>query len=246
MRVAMGLPLVNPGSGGGNSPATSRSPAPRSPIPSLEGGRTTSSTNSPLFPTTPTGTPSLAPPSQEPPTTLSPQPHRPTRLIRSPSSSSSSSNLPPLHPPGPQSMKLLLTTLKDMSDAMEQAQKIAWDAFIQRRQQVLLTNVKKSNTKNGTHEDLSPTSSNQRRRRRRAQDRPRTILTTGDGGNELVGEAFAAREGSSEDLSEKGWAWSEDLVGVSQMGVAGKSGKEDWAEFKELVRKGVPIVYRPK
>lgn len=244
MRVAMGLPLVGAGSGGA-SPATSRSPAPKSPIPSLGGG-TTSSTSSPLVPTTPTGTPSLAPPSSTTSngmTTLSPQPHRPTRLVRSPSSSS---NPTPLRPPGPQSMKLLLTTLKDMSDALEHAQKIAWDSFIQRRQSVL---AKGSNApKSSNPDDKSSSSKDERRRRRtrRAQDRPRTVMATADGG-ELVGEAFAAREASSEDLSEKAWCgWSEDLVGVSQMGVAGKSGKEDWAEFKELVRKGVPIAYRPK
>ncbi|KAL8291737.1 hypothetical protein RQP46_001995 [Phenoliferia psychrophenolica] len=40
--------------------------------------------------------------------------------------------------------------------------------------------------------------------------------------------------------------WNENLVGVAQMGVAGKSGKEDWSEFKTLVRKGVPIAFRPK
>ncbi|ORY69410.1 rab-GTPase-TBC domain-domain-containing protein [Leucosporidium creatinivorum] len=240
MRVAMGLPLV----GSANSPTTSRSPAPKSPIPSLGGATdksSTSSTSSPLVPTTPTGTPSLVPPpsssstSNGTTTTLAPQPHRPTRLIRSPSSSS---NPTPTRQPGPQSMKLLLTTLKDMSDALEHAQKIAWDSFIQRRQEVLAT----STSKNGGNEDKSSSKDERRRRRRRAQDRPRTVMATG--GGELVGEAFAAREASSEDLSEK--AWSEDLVGVSQMGVAGKSGKEDWAEFKELVRKGVPIVYRPK
>lgn len=41
-------------------------------------------------------------------------------------------------------------------------------------------------------------------------------------------------------------AWSENLVGVAQMGTAGKVGKEDWAEFKKLVRRGIPIAYRPK
>lgn len=38
--------------------------------------------------------------------------------------------------------------------------------------------------------------------------------------------------------------WSENLVGVAQMGLDGKKG--DWLEFKGLVRKGIPIAYRPK
>lgn len=237
MRVAMGLPASV-----GSSPTHSRSPGPRSPILSL--GKTESSnSSSPLAPSTPVPAASSASlsstlsPSTSTSTTLAPQPRRPARLVRSPSSS----DRPQAGvTPGVQSMKLLLTTLKDMSDALENTQKIAWEGFIRRRQIILA----KGSARGGDEDKLSK---EEKRRRKRVKDRPRTIFNgTGADAGELVGEAFAAksRDGSSEDLSEK--AWTEDLVGVSQMGVAGKSGKEDWAEFKDLVRKGVPIAYRPK
>jgi hypothetical protein len=50
--------------------------------------------------------------------------------------------------------------------------------------------------------------------------------------------------GEEGDAGDEGW--SENLVGVAQMGLAGKGGRDDWAEFKLLVRKGVPIAFRPK
>lgn len=52
-------------------------------------------------------------------------------------------------------------------------------------------------------------------------------------GTLLGGELGAGDEG-----------WSENLVGVAQMGLDGKKG--DWLEFKGLVRKGITIAYRPK
>lgn len=62
-----------------------------------------------------------------------------------------------------------------------------------------------------------------------------------------AGDAPMRRERSRASGGEAGEdAWSENLVGVAQMGTAGKVGKEDWAEFKQLVRRGIPIAYRPK
>ncbi|GAA5921307.1 hypothetical protein JCM1841_002598 [Sporobolomyces salmonicolor] len=55
---------------------------------------------------------------------------------------------------------------------------------------------------------------------------------------------FAEEEDDRVEAREE--SWTENLVGVAQMGTEGKSRKEDWNEFKELVRRGIPITYRPK
>jgi hypothetical protein len=174
-------------------------------------------------------------------------PARPVQLVRS---KSSSSDVRDPHDQdytapskgstaGPASMKLLLTTLKDMSDALERSQKIVWDAFIQKRQAVLASN--RDEAAGGTHHH----SSSKRIERRAANraNRPRTIVHDL---NSLMNDAFQEQDDTDDQASVDEKDWTEDLVGVSQMGLAGKSGKEDWAEFKELVRRGVPIAYRPK
>ena len=118
---------------------------------------------------------------------------------------------------GQQSMKRLLGQLTSMHDAVDKTQKTAWDSFIQRRQLKL---ARQSSTTTSTDGSLP------RRRRNGA--------TKG-----LLGETESLSEGDDA-------GWSENLVGVAQMGLAGKDGKEDWNEFKALVRKGIPIAYRPK
>ncbi|GAA5880751.1 hypothetical protein JCM1840_007424 [Sporobolomyces johnsonii] len=70
-------------------------------------------------------------------------------------------------------------------------------------------------------------------------------------GEEAVGKGkkrpqtvFAEVQDERGEATEE--SWTENLVGVAQMGTEGKSRKEDWNEFKELVRRGIPITYRPK
>ncbi|KAM0751672.1 TBC-domain-containing protein [Meredithblackwellia eburnea MCA 4105] len=123
----------------------------------------------------------------------------------------------PAPPGGPQSMKRLLGQLTEMHDAVEKTQKEAWETFISRRQSTL----RSAATEGGPLR----------------RDRPRQ-----SGGLNLLVSDITNLPGEDEvDLG-----WNENLVGVAQMGVAGKSGKEDWTEFKTLVRKGVPISFRPK
>ncbi|WWC90928.1 uncharacterized protein L201_005866 [Kwoniella dendrophila CBS 6074] len=38
--------------------------------------------------------------------------------------------------------------------------------------------------------------------------------------------------------------WGSGLIGISQMGMSGKGGQEDWKAFTRLVRKGIPLKYR--
>lgn len=119
---------------------------------------------------------------------------------------------------GPQSMKRLLNQLTEMHDAVEKTQKEAWEVFIARRQ----TKLRAATSEGGPLR----------------RDRPRQ---SGGLNNLLVNEDSIPAGPNETDLG-----WNENLVGVAQMGVAGKSGKEDWSEFKTLVRKGVPIAFRPK
>lgn len=116
-------------------------------------------------------------------------------------------------------MKRLLGQLTEMHDAVEKTQKEAWDIFI-RRLQVALRSYTNDKA---------------------AEARPRRGGTTrvhqsGANVGALLGSEVRGEEGE----------WNENLVGVAQMGTAGKSGKSDWSEFKKLVRKGIPIAYRPK
>ena len=120
---------------------------------------------------------------------------------------------------GQQSMKRLLGQLTSMHDAVDKTQKTAWDSFIHRRQLKLARQSSASAT--ASADGTLP------RRRRNG-------TTKG-----LLGETESLSEGDDA-------GWSENLVGVAQMGLAGKEGKEDWNEFKALVRKGIPIAYRPK
>lgn len=225
------------------SPNHSRSPVPRSPVPT---NLHSVDEDSPSMTNLASSTSSLPPPAKS---------SRPVRLVRAPSSDAAPS--PP--PPGPASMKLLLTQLKDMSDALEKSQKIAWDDFIARRQTQIANARRKglemdddsdgegegSRNRSGSTAKKSGSSGGGKREqsRRRKRQRPRTVAV-GASVNALLDDVVWGGDHDASEEAEK--PWSEDLVGVAQMGVAGKSGKEDWAEFKELVRKGVPIAYRPK
>ncbi|GAA5915408.1 TBC domain-containing protein [Sporobolomyces salmoneus] len=158
---------------------------------------------------------------------LNPVPPRPPKLVRAPSSDDSTlSRLS-----GPQSMRALLGQLRNMSDTVERTQQSEWDAFIRKRQ-TKLAKLKKQQQQqiNALHEGSTSGKAKSRK------ERPKTIW----GANALAEEKIEDSDSTREE------AWTENLVGVAQMGTEGKSRKEDWNEFKELVRKGIPISYRPK
>ncbi|KAK4050235.1 hypothetical protein OIV83_003556 [Microbotryomycetes sp. JL201] len=150
---------------------------------------------------------------------------RPPNLTRSLSSDQKTPPVPHATA-GQASMKRLLTTLRDVSDSLDKVQKVAWDAFIAKRQASIAKPVS---------EDAKDDA---KRRRMRQQTRMRAV-------NGPI-NVFTVESELTDELDESGSAWADDLIGVSQMGFSGKAGKEDWQEFKELVKKGIPIAYRPK
>ncbi|GAA5866842.1 hypothetical protein JCM3774_001818 [Rhodotorula dairenensis] len=168
------------------------------------------------------------------PTPAVPDPEsHPAKLVRAPSSTADSPRQAPLpNGTGPQSMRALLVQLRTMTDALEQSQQAAWDSFIRRRQRKLakLKQTQIDDHHHQYHEDgKAPTVRGERERGRRGKP------------------VFLADELEPADHSIEQDVWtSENLVGVAQMGTEKKGKKEDWNEFKELVRKGIPIAYRPK
>jgi len=154
------------------------------------------------------------------------EPPRPPKLVRAPDSDDSTlSRLS-----GPQSMRALLGQLRNMSDTVERTQQTEWDAFIRKRQ------TKLAKIRRQQQNALQETTSGTKGKGKLKKERPKTIWGANALAEEKVEEADASRE---ED-------WTENLVGVAQMGNEGKSKKEDWNEFKELVRKGIPISYRAR
>ncbi|KDE06357.1 hypothetical protein MVLG_03266 [Microbotryum lychnidis-dioicae p1A1 Lamole] len=220
LREALGIPP--PLSSRASSPTAVRSPiGSRSPVPSLAPSTsTTTSTHAPHL------TSSVS--SDRPATTAS---------ITSPTAPTS----------GPQSMKRLLIQLREMSDVQDQKRKLEWDAFISKRQ-TKLAKIGSSgmsgstNLHNGLDDGKDSTHSATTRKRA-----SRSVVVQSDQINAFSNSSDDEGDKSKSRTTADEQAWRcEDLVGVSQMGVDGKSGKEDWAEFKQLVRKGVPIAYRPK
>lgn len=45
-------------------------------------------------------------------------------------------------------------------------------------------------------------------------------------------------------VSAEDMRWGPGLIGVSQMGLAGKAGQDEWKQFSRLVRGGIPLAYR--
>ncbi|BGO89926.1 hypothetical protein NBRC10512_006451 [Rhodotorula toruloides] len=169
----------------------------------------------------------FSPPPSTPQTGAAPTPSsdaasRPAKLVRAPSSSAGESRATSPNGTGPQSMRALLAQLRTITDAVEKTQQDAWDAFIRKRQKKL------AKLKHPEVEDDGEKDAAHRR------ERPKSTVLLAD------------RDMSSENgLAEQAWT-SENLVGVAQMGTEKKGKKEDWNAFKQLVRKGIPIVYRPK
>ncbi|KAK4689732.1 small G protein signaling modulator 3, partial [Tremellales sp. Uapishka_1] len=44
--------------------------------------------------------------------------------------------------------------------------------------------------------------------------------------------------------TEEDMRWGTGIIGISQMGLGGKSGQEEWKTFARLVRHGIPLAYR--
>ncbi|GAA6061569.1 hypothetical protein JCM10212_001101 [Sporobolomyces blumeae] len=153
---------------------------------------------------------------------------RPSKLVRAPASDDSSLS----RTVGPQSMRALLSQLRTMSDTVEKTQQAEWDAFIRKRQ------AKLAKLKQQQQLDVAKDAGTNGKAKGRGgkKERPKTIW----GAHALAEEKADVAGGPREET------WSEDLVGIAQMGTEGKSKKEDWNEFKDLVRKGIPISYRPK
>ncbi|GAA5834708.1 hypothetical protein JCM9279_007088 [Rhodotorula babjevae] len=164
---------------------------------------------------------------------------RPAKLVRAPSSSTTASTeskalsgTSSTAASGPQSMRALLAQLRSMTDAVDKVQQEAWDAFIRRRQ-AKLAKLKTQHVSDMSNDEVSTGGGPGV-----ARDRPKSVWLAAVAGDEAAGASGAGG-------GEEGWA-SENLVGVAQMGTEKKGKKEDWSEFKDLVRKGIPITYRPK
>ncbi|GAA5902704.1 hypothetical protein JCM8208_007045 [Rhodotorula glutinis] len=164
---------------------------------------------------------------------------RPAKLVRAPSSSTTASTesralsgTSNTATTGPQSMRALLAQLRSMTDAVDKVQQDAWDAFIRRRQ-AKLAKLKAQHLSDMSNDEVSTGGGPGV-----ARDRPKSVWLAAVAGDEAASASGAGG-------GEEGWA-SENLVGVAQMGTEKKGKKEDWSEFKDLVRKGIPISYRPK
>lgn len=123
-------------------------------------------------------------------------------------------------PSGPQSMKRLLAQLTEMHEAREKTQVEAWDTFLKRRKVALSRNPR---DQQGIAKRDKPTS---------------TATALANAGAEMLGVRNLDQDDSS--------FWDDNLVGVARMRTDTKAGKQDWKDFKRLVRTGIPIAYRPK
>lgn len=119
---------------------------------------------------------------------------------------------------GPSSVKRLLAQLSDMNNTQEKVLQNAWDAYLKKRRA-----------------KLSAAESAPSARKDRNLKNPAASLAN-------QGSADLA-EHDATHVAESGW--SENLIGVAQMGTGGKAEREAWRDFKQLVRSGIPISLRP-
>lgn len=116
-------------------------------------------------------------------------------------------------------IKRLLAQLADMNETQEKSQRLAWDDFLKRRRTKLTQPISEAA---------------QGRRDRHSSNAAQTERTDA-----------VALLGPNQTASGEEELWSDNLIGIARMGISGKSGKEAWREFKQLVRSGIPIAYRP-
>lgn len=148
-------------------------------------------------------------------------------------------------------VRRLLTQLKDMHDSQQVEQKQRWDAFLEHRRARLQaadangvgsagsgSNGSKNNASvaHGNSSKATATSSTSKTKALLAG----TLFGGGSGGAIADG---AKALGSAEKAPEEDW--SSGMVGVNRMGDS-KSGKEDWREFLTLCQTGIPLCYRAR
>ncbi|KAJ1028790.1 hypothetical protein NDA16_001955 [Ustilago loliicola] len=181
-------------------------------------------------------------------------PSKPRRGARSNASSRSSNPVKASATPGgaaqlglpsiSNTVRRLLTQLKDMHDTQQIEQKQRWDAFLERRRARLQAS---STEANGVS---SSTSSNAIAQANGSAAKSSVSTSASKTKSLLAGTLFggapadgAKALGSAEKAPEEDW--SSGMVGVNRMGDS-KSGKEDWREFLTLCQTGIPLCYRAR
>lgn len=173
-----------------------------------------------------------------PSTTTSPTlaPPKSARLVRTLSADSTASTS--TAGGGTQSMKRLLNQLTEMHDGIERIQREAWDSFIRRRQLILSNDYESTN-----HSSLH---GGKKAKKINSKKSKSTKILLGIENPLVEPSEIGVGKGEDGRDSDISPVWNENLVGVAQMGSSWKTGKEDWQEFKTLVKKGIPIAHRPK
>ncbi|SJX61547.1 uncharacterized protein SRS1_12532 [Sporisorium reilianum f. sp. reilianum] len=153
-------------------------------------------------------------------------------------------------------VRRLLTQLKDMHDSQQIEQKQRWDAFLEHRRARLqaASDANGSSSGPGSGSNGNSSSSNGVSGAHGNAAKPSVTSSTsktkallagtlfGGGGNAPAADGAKAL-GSAEKAPEEDW--SSGMVGVNRMGDS-KSGKEDWREFLTLCQTGIPLCYRAR
>ncbi|SPO22937.1 uncharacterized protein UTRI_01615 [Ustilago trichophora] len=186
----------------------------------------------------PSASPSRASPSKQ---------RRGTRSNASSRSSSPVKGGGPTHlglPSISNTVRRLLTQLKDMHDTQQVEQKQRWDAFLDRRRARLQAASSEPNgASNGTGSSAGSQAHSSAAKASISTSASKTkalLAGTLFGGVPVDG---AKALGSAEKAPEEDW--SSGMVGVNRMGDS-KSGKEDWREFLALCQTGIPLCYRAR
>ena len=140
-------------------------------------------------------------------------------------------------------VRRLLTQLKDMHDTQQIEQKQRWDAFLERRRAQLQAASGETNGTGSSSSAASQTAGASAKSSPMATSASKTkalLAGTLFGGAPADG---AKALGSAEKAPEEDW--SSGMVGVTRMGDS-KSGKEDWREFLTLCQSGIPLCYRAR
>ncbi|SPO24649.1 uncharacterized protein UTRI_01615_B [Ustilago trichophora] len=141
-------------------------------------------------------------------------------------------------------VRRLLTQLKDMHDTQQVEQKQRWDAFLDRRRARLQAASSEPNgASNGTGSSAGSQAHSSAVKPSMSTSASKTkalLAGTLFGGAPADG---AKALGSAEKAPEEDW--SSGMVGVNRMGDS-KSGKEDWREFLTLCQTGIPLCYRAR
>ncbi|TKY86622.1 hypothetical protein EX895_004261 [Sporisorium graminicola] len=141
-------------------------------------------------------------------------------------------------------VRRLLTQLKDMHDSQQIEQKQRWDAFLEHRRARLqaasdATGVASAGTGNHGVSSTNGTSASMTS----STSKTKALLAGALFGGGAPAADGAKALGSAEKAPEEDW--SSGMVGVNRMGDS-KSGKEDWREFLTLCQTGIPLCYRAR